>query len=153
MGVVVVHCCSRSRSNCRACRQLVDVFFVVVGLSGIVFINFLWPEPRRVTSHAGGHRLVVWLIFDDEWGLVRGYLEEAAKFFTSKLGSQTLRVAENNADIVTMVAPSFLGFKHVGINLRVVKPAGSWQHVLSGYMGGLLALQTHQFVANHYVGV
>jgi pimeloyl-ACP methyl ester carboxylesterase len=69
-----------------------------------------------------------------------------ATAFNELMGARTLRVAENGVDIVTMVAPGFLGFKHVGLNLAVEKPAGVLPHLMSGYMAGVAKLNTNTFV-------
>jgi hypothetical protein len=76
----------------------------------------------------------------------------AAYFERLGLGGRTLRVAENGADPVTMVNLGSLGFKHVGLNLRVEKPAAAWPHLMEGYMAGFLALTTSTFVPSFPLG-
>jgi hypothetical protein len=61
-------------------------------------------------------------------------------------------VAENDADPVTMVNLGSFGFKHVGLNLRVAKPAAAWPHLMEGYMAGLLALNVSTFVPTFAIG-
>lgn len=76
----------------------------------------------------------------------------AAYFERLGLGARTLRVAENGVDPVTMVNLGSLGFKHVGLNLRVEKPASAWPHLMEGYMAGLMALTTSTFVPSFPLG-
>jgi hypothetical protein len=76
----------------------------------------------------------------------------AAYFERLGLGARTLRVAENGADPVTMVNLGSLGFKHVGLNLRVEKPASAWPHLMEGYMAGFKALTTSTFVPSFPLG-
>jgi hypothetical protein len=74
------------------------------------------------------------------FGSPRVFTHAGAAFFNKLgLGARTLRVAENDVDPVTMVNLGSLGFKHVGLNLRVEKPAAAWHHLMDGYTGGLLA--------------
>jgi hypothetical protein len=75
-----------------------------------------------------------------------------AAYFNDLMGARTLRIAENDIDIVTMVAPGFLGFKHVGLNLAVAKPAGVLPHVMSGYMAGFASLDANTFVPTFALG-
>ncbi len=76
----------------------------------------------------------------------------AAYFERLGLGARTLRVAENGVDPVTMVNLGSLGFKHVGLNLRVEKPASAWPHLMEGYMAGFMALTTSTFVPSFPLG-
>ena len=53
---------------------------------------------------------------------------------------------------MTMVNLGSLGFKHVGLNLRVEKPASAWPHLMEGYMAGFMALTTSTFVPSFPLG-
>ncbi|ELR17499.1 lipase [Acanthamoeba castellanii str. Neff] len=84
------------------------------------------------------------------FGSPRVFTHAGAAFFNKLgLGARTLRVAENDVDPVTMVNLGSLGFKHVGLNLRVEKPAAAWHHLMDGYTGGLLAAA---FIPTYAVG-
>jgi hypothetical protein len=51
-----------------------------------------------------------------------------------------------------MVNLGSLGFKHVGVNLRVEKPAAVLPHLMEGYIAGLHALNASTFVPTFNVG-
>lgn len=76
----------------------------------------------------------------------------AAYFDSLGLGARTLRVAENDVDPVTMVNLGIVGFKHVGINLRVEKPSTVLPHLMEGYIAGLYALNASTFTPTFNVG-
>jgi hypothetical protein len=87
------------------------------------------------------------------FGSPRVFSSAIASTFDRLMGSRTLRVAETDVDIVTMVAPGFLGFKHVGQSLTVAKPAGVLPHLMEGYMAGVKALDTSSFMPTFTLGV
>jgi hypothetical protein len=86
------------------------------------------------------------------FGSPRVMSHAAAAYFNRTMGSRTLRVSENDVDIVTMVAPGFLGFKHVGVNLAVCKPAGVLPHLMEGYAHGVASLNAITFTPTYALG-
>jgi hypothetical protein len=85
-------------------------------------------------------------------GSPRVFSRAAAREYDAVLGPRTLRISESDVDPVTMVGPGFLGFKHVGVNLSVVKPAGLYPHLVEGYKAGIDALDAMSFIPTFSAG-
>jgi hypothetical protein len=61
--------------------------------------------------------------------------EEQAKKYNARLGNRTLRIVQYRKDLIATITPRFLGYAHVGSELRI--PMRGVPHKLLGYRHGV----------------
>jgi len=71
-----------------------------------------------------------------------------------EMTERTIKLSQNSINLVTIVAPGWLGYHHVGTNLCVPKPYFfMFSHLMTGHMIGFNKLASHAFDPTYYVGL
>ncbi|WP_375603858.1 lipase family protein [Wolbachia endosymbiont of Anurida maritima] len=78
---------------------------------------------------------------------------DASKFYNEALQEKTIRVTQHRQDPVPAVAPGFLGYVHVGAQLRVEAPPTHGVHKIDGYYQAINNMEEKDFKSNNSVSL
>lgn len=77
----------------------------------------------------------------------------ASEIYNNVLGEKTIRVTQHRQDPVPALAPGWIGYAHVGAQLRVEKPPEKWFHQIDGYYSAISGIKKEDFKSNNSVSL